>query len=130
MKRIQFILLPALLLIYFPYILGQNVADNNSITGSWLGKLSTGAIQLRVIFNFSVIGKDSLVATLDSPDQGAKNIKMGQVKVTGQSLKVSAPAIMGEYNGTIKSDTTIEGTWKQAGNTMPLNLLKLWPWSQ
>ena len=125
MKRIQFILLPALLLIYFPYILGQNVADNNSITGSWLGKLSTGAIQLRVIFNFSVIGKDSLVATLDSPDQGAKNIKMGQVKVTGQSLKVSAPAIMGEYNGTIKSDTTIEGTWKQAGNTMPLNLSKL-----
>jgi len=32
---------------------------------------------------------------------------------------------MGEYNGTIKNDSVMEGTWKQGGNTLDLNLSKL-----
>ncbi|MDO9341270.1 MAG: alpha/beta hydrolase, partial [Bacteroidales bacterium] len=51
----------------------QNI-DKRSITGSWLGKIAAGAIELRVVFNLSVVEKDSLIATFDSPDQGAKNI--------------------------------------------------------
>jgi dipeptidyl aminopeptidase/acylaminoacyl peptidase len=31
---------------------------------------------------------------------------------------------MGEYSGTIKNDSVIEGKWTQAGNTMDLNLKK------
>jgi alpha-beta hydrolase superfamily lysophospholipase len=90
-----------------------------------LGKLSSGGIELRVIFNLSIVENDSLVATLDSPDQGAKNIKLGQVTLTGESVIIYAPAIMGEYDGTIKNDSIIQGTWKQGGNTMPLDLVKL-----
>lgn len=75
---------------------GQNVTEKESLTGSWLGKIRAGAIELRVIFNLSVVEKDSLVATLDSPDQGAKNIKLGQVTLTGDSLKISAPILLAE----------------------------------
>ena len=97
----------------------------NILPGSWFGKINAGAIELRIIFNLSVAGKDSLIASLDSPDQGAKNIKLGRVTLTGETIKISAPALMGEYKGTIKSDSTMEGTWTQGGNSMPLNLKKL-----
>ena len=69
----------------------QNVIEKKSVTGSWLGKINTGAIQLRVVFNLSLIDRDSLVATLDSPDQGAKNIKLGPVTLTGSTLRITAP---------------------------------------
>jgi alpha-beta hydrolase superfamily lysophospholipase len=104
---------------------GQNVFEKASITGSWLGKINTGAIELRVIFNLSLIAKDSLISTLDSPDQGAKDIKLGTVTLKGETLRIVAPLLLAEYNGSIINDTLIEGTWKQGANTMPLNLVKL-----
>jgi len=125
MKRIPRYLLLIVLTAITNSLFAQSSINNNSLSGSWLGRLNTGAIQLRVIFNLSVTGRDSLIATLESPDQGAKNIKLGAVTLNGAALKISAPALMGEYNGTVKSDSIIEGTWKQAGNTMPLKLTKL-----
>jgi uncharacterized protein len=119
-KTCLLLLIQMLTLPLFP----QNISVN-TITGSWLGKLNTGAIQLRIVFNLSIAGTDSLIATLDSPDQGAKNIKLGAVTLQGKALKISAPSLMGEYNGTLVNDTIIEGTWKQAGNTYPLTVTKL-----
>jgi uncharacterized protein len=120
-KPVAFILL----IILQINILTAQTLTKNQLTGSWLGKIQAGAVQLRVIFNLSIIEKDSLIATLDSPDQGAKNIKLGRVTYTGESLKILAPALAGEYNGILKSDSLFEGTWKQGGNTMPLTLKKL-----
>jgi pimeloyl-ACP methyl ester carboxylesterase len=125
MKRITLFTLFLISLMISNALYAQDIINKKIITGSWLGKLNTGAIELRAIFNLSITGNDSLIATLDSPDQGVKNIKLGQVTLTGEVIKISAPALMGEYNGTIKNDTLIEGTWKQAGNTMALNLAKL-----
>ncbi len=125
MKRIFFASIIAMLLLVPQMLHAQNGIDKKSVTGSWLGKINTGALELRIIFNLSVTGKDSLIATFDSPDQGAKNIKLGPVTFTGETLKISAGAILAEYNGTIKNDTLIEGTWKQSGATFPLDLVKL-----
>ena len=119
----------ALVVLLNSLLLSQSLSAQNiekrSITGSWLGKIAAGAIELRVVFNLSVVEKDSLVATLDSPDQGAKNIKLGLVTFTGETIKISAGALLAEYNGTIKNDTLIEGTWKQSGTSNVLNLVKL-----
>jgi hypothetical protein len=122
MKKNTLLLIIAIMLTSSLY--SQNISKNN-LPGSWLGKIDAGAVQLRVIFNISIIENDSLIATLDSPDQGAKNIKLGNVTFTGEALKISAPALAGEYNGILKSDSVIEGTWKQGANTMPLILKKL-----
>ena len=108
----------------FP-LLSQNLVEKQLVTGSWIGKINVSAISLRIVFNLSIIGKDSLVATLDSPDQGARDIKLGPVTLDGKSLKISAGALLAEYNGIVKNDTLIEGIWKQAGNTLELNLSKL-----
>ncbi len=103
----------------------QILAEKQAITGSWLGRIDVSAISIRIIFNLSVIEKDSLIASMDSPDQGVKNIKLGPVTLSGSDIKISAGAMLAEYNGTIINDTLIEGTWMQAGKTFPLNLGRL-----
>ena len=124
MKKILALVILLNSLLLSQSLSAQNI-DKKFIIGSWLGKIAAGAIELRIVFNLSVIEKDSLVATLDSPDQGAKNIKLGPVTFTGETIKISAGALLAEYNGTIKSDTLIEGTWNQAGKSAALNLVKL-----
>lgn len=125
MKKLTLLLFILFALPGLNRALAQNKIDKNSFTGSWLGKLEVSAISLRIVFNLSVIEKDSLVATMDSPDQGAKGIKLGPVIIDNENIKISAPLLLGEYSGTIKNDTIIEGTWTQRGNTLPLNLTKL-----
>jgi len=115
----------ALIILIQQHTLAQYHIDKQPITGSWLGKIEVSAISLRVVFNLSVIENDSLVATMDSPDQGAKNIKLGPVTLTGDSINISAGALLAEYNGKIKNDTIIEGKWTQAGRTFTLNLTRL-----
>jgi hypothetical protein len=77
----------ALIILLNCMLLSQSIAaqqiDKKTITGSWLGKIAAGAVELRIVFNLSVVEKDSLIAILDSPDQGVKNIKLGPVTLTG-----------------------------------------------
>lgn len=101
------------------------LAAQNRINGSWLGRLNAGALSLRLVFNISGTGNDSLSATLDSPDQGAKNIKLGKVVFIDDSLKIYAPQMLAEYRGMMKNDTLIEGIWKQAGQSFNVDLVKL-----
>ena len=106
-------------------ISAQNIIDNKAISGSWMGKLAAGAISLRVVFNISLAGQDSLTATLDSPDQGVKDIKIGPVTFDGRNLNIKAPILLGEYTGILKNDTIFEGTWSQAGKSSELDLTRL-----
>ena len=122
MKRIIFFLLLSVLLT--GYIHAQDQPDKRSITGSWLGRLEVSSIALRIVFNLSLNEQDSIVATLDSPDQGAKGIKIGPVTIERREISIKAPLLMAEYIGTIKNDTLIEGKFNQAGQSLPLNLVK------
>ncbi len=125
MKKTLTLIAAAILFCCVPDTSGQDNMSANAVIGSWMGKINAGAIDLRVVFNLSVIGADSLVATLDSPDQGAKNIRLGPVTLKDGTIKISAGALMAEYNGTFMNDTTIDGTWKQAGRSTGLKLGKL-----
>jgi hypothetical protein len=125
MKKITQLILILILFSGFYQIQAQDQIDKKSVTGSWLGKLELGTVSLRLIYNLKVNENDSLVASLDSPDQGAKGIKIGPVTLDSNKIKILAPLLLSEYNGIIKNDTLIEGTFKQAGRTLPLNLKKL-----
>jgi len=112
------------MLIMIPNSLSaQNTNAKKNVTGSWLGKLSVDGTELRVVFNLKT-EKDSLICTLDSPDQGAADIPCGKVTLDKQKLVVLAPGINGEYTGTVTSDSTINGTWTQNGGTFTLDLKK------
>ena len=125
MKKICFTIALIMIILFTQTAVSQNAADYKSLEGSWLGKIPAGGISLRVIFNLSLAGKDSLAATLDSPDQGAKNIKIGPVILNGNELTIKAPLLLGEYKGIVTGDTLIKGDWTQAGRTTPLELRKL-----
>jgi uncharacterized protein len=125
MKKILFVTLLSILLLIPSSLSAQTASTKKNIPGSWLGKLSAGGTELRVIFNLKLVVKDSLTATLDSPDQGAKDIPCGKVTLDKQKLNIKAPGINGEYSGLVTSDSTITGTWTQNGSTFPLNLKKL-----
>lgn len=103
----------------------QDDSRRKDLTGAWMGKINPGAISMRVVFNLSYVDADSLVATLDSPDQGVKGIKLGPVTLNENTIRISAGALLAEYNGTIKNDTLIEGKFTQAGATLDLNLTRL-----
>jgi pimeloyl-ACP methyl ester carboxylesterase len=122
MKKIIQILPILLASLFFIPVQGQDPHDR--VVGSWLGKLDVGGTSLRLVFNIKVEESGQLSATLDSPDQGARGIGMGKVILTGDSLKIEAPVIMGFYRGAITSDSTQEGTWSQAGRSFPLRMKK------
>ena len=122
MKKILFLTLLSILVMVPISLSAQNTPAKKNVAGSWLGKLSAEGMDLRVVFNLKLTEMDSLIVTLDSPDQGAEGIPAGPVILDMQKLVIKAPDINGEYSGIVSSDSTIEGTWTQNGGTFPLNL--------
>lgn len=102
----------------------QNKSSEKIVQGSWMGTLSAGGMDLRVVFNLKLAGNDSITATLDSPDQNAKDIPCESVSLDNKKIVIKAPVINGEYSGTITGDSTIVGTWSQNGGSFPLELKK------
>lgn len=103
----------------------QNLSKKSTLPGAWFGRISADGNDLRIVFHLKLIEKDSLIATLDSPDQGAKDIPVGRVILNENKLVIQAPDLNGEYNGTITGDSTLVGTWSQNGADVTLNLKKL-----
>jgi hypothetical protein len=124
MKRILLLILLSILIMLPNTLSAQNISFKKIVPGAWLGKLSADGMDLRVVFNLKLTGKDSLTATLDSPDQNAKDIPCGEVILDKEKLVIKAPVINGEYSGIVTGDSTINGTWSQNGNSLPLNLKK------
>jgi uncharacterized protein len=100
-------------------------AKPSDIDGAWLGTLDTGVAKLRVVFHI-MNTEDGLLGTLDSPDQGANGIPVTTVSREGASLKMQVKSVGGLFDGKISGDlSTIEGTWTQMGNSMPLALKRV-----
>lgn len=102
----------------------HKAATPSDINGAWMGTLEAGAVKLRVVFHIFNT-EDGLMATFDSPDQGAKGIPVTQVTRENASLKMQIKAIGGVFEGQIARDlSAIEGTWTQAGS-LPLVLKRV-----
>lgn len=112
-----------ILILSLCFTLSTILAQEKDLSGSWVGKLKLpNGIQLTIVFNLQKTG-DEYSATLDSPDQGAKGIPCGKVKVENDSIGIDVPAIVGNYAGKINySDKKITGYWNQAGSSFELNL--------
>jgi pimeloyl-ACP methyl ester carboxylesterase len=95
--------------------------SGQDISGAWNGVLQVPGAQLRLVVNL-VKTTDGYSATLDSPDQGAKGIPVNAIDFVNQTLKFSMTALNAEYQGTLGSDNTFKGTFKQNGQSFPLDL--------
>lgn len=120
MKRTILSVFTVLLLSIYAY--GQRTF--NDIRGSWAGKMKTPAGELQMVLHFSMTDADTIKATADAPDQGAKDIPCGRVTLLDDTLFVDIPIVKGWYRGGFSSDTVLTGVWTQLGGMYDLELKK------
>lgn len=97
----------------------------SDIDGAWQGGIDVGQNSLRMIFHI-VNTEDGLMATLDVPDQGAKAVPVTTVTRDGSALKLEMKGLGGGFEGKVSPDlSTIDGTWTQVGNSLPLVLKRV-----
>lgn len=91
------------------------------ITGQWNGALNIQGTQLRIIININKI-IDGFTSTLDSPDQGAKDIPVNTTTFENNTLYFSVSKLQLEYTGTLSADgKNINGTLTQGVTSMLLD---------
>ncbi|MDR1989878.1 MAG: TIGR03435 family protein, partial [Acidobacteriaceae bacterium] len=102
-------------------MLTVSAAWAQDLAGQWQGLLHTPRGDLRVAFTF-VKGDHGIQATMYSIDQGGGRVA-GTATTQGQKMSLAIPAIAATYDGMFSADVkTIEGTFRQAGGSMPLSL--------
>jgi bleomycin hydrolase len=119
MKMKAFILSLFFLLSSIGY--GQGSKTQN-LQGSWMGKVTTDEFSLRVIFRFDV-SKEAVKVSLDSPDQGFKDILLDRVWTINDSVFVDATNSLHAgivFKGRfLPGDSVIDGKW---GGALSLRL--------
>lgn len=96
------------------------------VIGSWHGLLKVSGIELRISFNISQ-NNGVYSSTMDSPDQGAFGIAMTSTEINDNGVKITYAAASIVYNGTVKSNELITGTFTQGGMDIPLDLSRTLP---
>lgn len=110
------------LLISF-FLISTVLVFGQDITGEWNGALKVQGMQLRVVFH--IIKTDTAYrATMDSPDQGAKDIPMSKATFVNQVLTLELDMAKINYTGTLDNNGVITGTFNQAGQSFPLLLTR------
>lgn len=94
-----------------------------SLLGDWTGQLRVGSASLTLVLHLTAEADGSVKATLDSPDQGAKDIPTVVGHLADDSLSLRIPIIMASYEGRIEADS-ICGTFSQRGQRLPLTFHK------
>ncbi|MBS4057281.1 MAG: alpha/beta hydrolase [Bacteroidales bacterium] len=108
--------------VLFLIMIQTSLFAQQTIEGSWTGKLSFSGQSLRMVIHLKFNDQNELTSTLDSPDQGAFGIKVQSASFTGDSLTLILPPLMAGYAGKLVHTDSIQGVWKQAGLSFTLNL--------
>jgi hypothetical protein len=95
------------------------------LEGSWVGRVTNAAGgALAIVFRFEEsAGGGGLLAYLDSPEQGARNVPMTEVMLDDSRLSLVIPAAQASFTGTVASDE-IAGTWAQGNRTQPVTMTR------
>lgn len=104
------------------------VADNGGVAGDWEGEMSAGGQSIGVIFHVTEKDDGSLSGTMDVPAQGAMGIPADETTFADGTLTLIFNSVPGggRYEGTLSEDEhSLEGTWSQGPNSLPLNLTKI-----
>ena len=106
--------------LLFLLFVSQPMLAQQHLVGDWEGQLRAGTTSFRIIFHISST-ENGLAATMDSPDQGAKDIPVSDVRLQNGELILTVVAVGGQYRGQVL-DGTIDGLWQQGGREIPLKL--------
>ena len=96
------------------------------LVGFWFGTLKVGLTELRLAF--AVTQTDGVLgATLDSLDQGAKNLPFSDVQNKGGQVRIATTAAVGiTFTGKLSADgKTLTGEWAQGKQALPLTMARV-----
>lgn len=94
-----------------------------SLVGDWQGRLQIQQVSLRIVCHFTQ-ESGTYGGTMDSPDQGAHGLPMGEVALRDGQLTFTVPQAGICYTGTLVGDSLLNGTFTQGPASLPLNLKK------
>ncbi len=98
-------------------------ADTSRFLGDWVGTLTVGNTDLRVVFRIKRDVRGEVTGTMDSPDQGATDIPIERILIDADTLRLAVPLIAGQFAGVLTdSAQVLKGQWAQGGQRLPLRL--------
>ena len=102
---------------------GAEPPTHADLVGRWQGTLAVGDVQLRLVFEVNESEEGELVATLDSPDQGATGIPVDTVELEGDTIRFDLFEMGAIYAGQLNEErTVVTGEWRQSGRVFPLEI--------
>lgn len=112
------------LILLIVFLLTALESFSQDITGDWYGTLQIMGTPLPLIFH---IKGDSTgyTATMDSPDQQARDIQIREISFNNDSVVLKMPQLMASYQGYFRlKPQEIHGTFTQNGTDLKLNLTR------
>jgi fermentation-respiration switch protein FrsA (DUF1100 family) len=92
----------------------------------WEGTLKAGAVEIHLVFHLFKQNDGSYAGTMDSPDQGAKDIVLDEVSVKDDAVRLELQSAKMVVEGKRSKDgKEIVGDLKQAGQSFPLTLKRV-----
>ena len=100
----------------------------NAPAGDWLGNLEVDGVKLRLLFRIRKEPGDAYVGTMDSLDQGAKNIVIDKISFEDQQLRFQIKLIKAIFEGQYQTTSDkFVGKWIQGSGASPLTLVRATP---
>jgi hypothetical protein len=103
-------------------------SHDSLLQGWWKGTITAGGTPLRIVFKVAAVSPGNYQGTLDSIDQGAKNIPLSSIEYIEPTVRMDVESIDGHFEGTLTKDGSgIDGNWTQAGRDFRLALQRAEP---
>ena len=111
-------------IITFIFIFGAiSAVFSQEVRGTWNGILKVQGMQLGLVFHINKTD-NGFSSTMDSPDQKAFGIPVTKTNFENSKLTIAIANAGIEYEGVLGTDGFIIGTFKQSGQSFPMNLSK------
>ena len=98
------------------------VQSTSTLAGSWSGKLDIGLMKLTLVLHLRQ-NEGYVLVTLDSPDQGAKDIPCFKECLTNDSVALKVESINAAFRARLQDDKLV-GIFNQNGLSFPLELTR------
>ncbi len=126
MKKMMSVLSLAILLLVSSSGFASANASAKDIEGVWKGSLEAQGQSIAFIVKISKQDDGTLMATLDIPARGAKDLPLDNVTLEDNTFRFELKSAQLEYEGTLAdAGDIIKGEWKQTGMSLPLNLERI-----
>jgi len=87
--------------------------------GHWRGTLEVKGVKIALVFHIARLPDDSYSATMDSPDQGVKDIPTSQTQIEYPNVRLEWQAFGGSFTAKLAGGK-LSGIWRQGKVTLPL----------